>query len=286
MRFTEPYFLDRQLSAGFDIFRVSRDFDTESGFQQRTTGFRLRMGYEILEDLTQALRYTLQSNSVRNIDVNASPVIQAEAGTKSTSSFGQILVYDKRNDKFDPTSGYFLQLDTDFAGLGGTQKFVRGRISGGYFLPLGGDFVLSFVGEYGFVKGIGGKPVALSDRFFLGGNGLRGFERGGVGPRDLTTDDSLGANQFYAGTIELTFPLGLPKEFGLRGRLWTDMGSAFGIDATSPGLVDRAAPRISVGVGISWKSPFGPIRVDVGFPVVKQGFDKKQLFNFTFGTRF
>ncbi len=286
LRFTEPYFLDRKLAAGFDIFRVTRDFDDESGFQQRTTGFRLRMGYEIIDDLTQRLRYSLQSNSVRNIKSDASPIIRAEEGSTSTSSIGQILIYDKRDDRFDPSSGYFLKLDSDFAGLGGSQRFVRARISGGYFVPLGSDIVLSFVGEYGIVKGIAGRRVSLSDRFFLGGNGLRGFEQGGVGPRDLTTDDSLGANQFYAGTVELTFPVGLPKEFGIRGRVWTDIGSAFGIDATSPGLVDKSTPRVSIGVGISWKSPFGPIRVDIGFPIVKQSFDKKQLINFTFGTRF
>ena len=68
--------------------------------------------------------------------------------------------------------------------------------------------------------------------------------------------------------------------------VWSDIGSAFGIDATAPGLVDKAAPRVSIGVGISWKSPFGPIRVDLGFPIVKQSFDKEQLINFTFGTRF
>ena len=286
LRFTEPYFLDRNLAAGFDIFRVTRSFEDESGFQQRTTGFRLRMGYEIIEDLNQSLRYSLQSVSIRNIDPDASPIIRAEEGTTSTSAIGQILIYDKRDDKFDPSSGYFLKLDTDFAGLGGTERFIRARITAGYFVPLGGDFVLSLVGEFGIVKGIAGGRVSLSDRFFLGGNNLRGFEAGGVGPRDLNTGDSLGANQFYAGTVELTFPVGLPKEFGIRGRVWTDIGSAFGIDATGAGLVDKAAPRISVGVGISWKSPFGPVRVDIGIPIIKQSFDKKQLINFTFGTRF
>jgi len=286
LRFTEPYFLDRNLAAGFDIFRVSRDFDNESGFELRTTGFRLRMGYEIIEDLTQRLRYSLQSDSIRNISSTASPIIKMEEGSSLTSAIGQILIYDKRDDKFDPSSGYFIKLDTDFAGLGGSERFVRARLTGGYFVPLGSDVVLGFVGEYGIVQGIGGKSVSLSNRFFLGGNNLRGFEPGGVGPRDLTTGDSVGANQYYGGTVELTFPLGLPEEFGIRGRVWSDVGSAFGIDATAPGLVDKATPRVSIGVGISWKSPFGPIRVDLGFPIVKQSFDKEQLFNFTFGTRF
>ena len=285
LKFTEPYFLDRNLAVGFDLFRVTRDRTDESGFNLRTTGFRLRAGYEIIEDLNQVWRYTLRADSIRDLDSGVSPVILAEQGSTLTSSIGQTLTYDKRDNRFDPTEGYFLRLETDFAGLGGSERYIRAKVTAGYYQSLGGDFVLSFVGEYGIVKGIG-KDVGLADRFFLGGNNLRGFQRGGVGPRDLTTDDALGANQFYAGTIELTFPLGLPKEFGLRGRVWTDAGSAFGIDKTSAGVVDLRSVRVSAGVGISWKSPFGPIRVDIGIPIKKEGFDKKQLVNFTFGTRF
>lgn len=286
LRFTEPYFLDRNLAAGFDLFRVTRDFGSQSGYEQRTTGFRLRAGYEIVPDLTQTWRYTLRGDSIRDISVTASPIIRAEEGSTLTSSVGQILTFDKRDDRLDPTSGYFVSLETDFAGLGGSERFVRGKVTGGYYIPLAEDLIISVVGEIGMVEGIGGKEVGLQDRFFLGGNNLRGFERGGVGPRDLATGDSLGAKRYYAGTVELTFPLGLPKEFGLRGRVWTDIGSAWGIDATLNTLANVTTPRVSAGVGLSWKSPFGPIRVDLGVPVYKQAFDKRQLINFTFGTRF
>lgn len=286
LRFTEPYFLDQNLSAGFDLFRVTRDFGSESSFEQATTGFRLRIGYEIMEDLRQSWRYTFRAESIEGIDEDASPVIQAEEGSALTSSIGQILTFDRRDDPFDPSRGFFVRLETDFAGLGGSERFARVKITGGYFVPLTDDFILSFVGEAGVVQGIFGKDVSLQDRFFLGGNNLRGFERGGVGPRDVTTDDSLGANKFYAATVELTFPLGLPKEFGIRGRVWTDIGAAFDIDTTSAGVRDSRKPRISAGFGLSWKSPFGPVRVDIGIPIRKESFDKKQLFNFTFGTRF
>jgi len=285
LKFTEPYFLDRNIAVGFDLFRITRDRTDESGFNLRTTGFRLRAGYEIIEDLTQTWRYTLRSDAIRDLDSGVSPVILSEQGSTSTSAIGQTLTYDKRDNRFDPTEGYFIRLETDVAGLGGSQRYVRAKVTAGYYQSLGSDFVLSFVGEYGIVHGLG-KNVSLADRFFLGGNNLRGFERGGVGPRDISTDDALGANQFYAGTVELTFPLGLPKEFGLRGRVWTDAGSAFGLDRTSAGVMDTGSIRVSAGVGLSWKSPFGPIRVDIGIPIKKEGFDKKQLVNFTFGTRF
>jgi len=285
LRFTEPYFLDRNLAVGFDLFRITRDRTDESGFNLNTTGFRLRAGYEIIEDLRQHWRYTIRHDTIRDLDSGVSSVIRSEEGSTVTSAIGQTLTYDKRDDRFDPTEGYFVRLETDFAGLGGTQRFVRAKVTAGYYQGLGHDLVLSFVGEYGIVHGIG-KDVSLADRFFLGGNNLRGFERGGVGPRDTVTNDALGANQFYAGTVELTFPLGLPKEFGLRGRVWTDAGSAFGIDRTNPNVVDVNSIRVSAGVGISWKSPFGPVRLDIGFPIKKEGFDKKRLINFNFGARF
>jgi len=285
LKFTEPYFLDRNLAVGFDLFRVTRDRTDESGFNLNTTGFRLRASYEIIEDLRQGWRYTIRNDVIRDLDSGVSSIILSEEGSSVTSAIGQTLTYDKRDDRFDPTEGYFLRLETDFAGLGGTQRYVRAKITAGYYQNLGNDLVLSFVGEYGIVHGIG-KDVGLADRFFLGGNNLRGFERGGVGPRDGATDDSLGANQFYAGTVELTFPLGLPKEFGLRGRVWTDAGSAFGIDRTNSTVVDVRTIRVSAGVGVSWKSPFGPVRLDIGLPLKKEGFDKTRLINFNFGARF
>ena len=286
LKFTEPYFLDRNLAVGFDLFRITRDRTEESGFNLRTTGFRLRAGYEILEDLRQVWRYTIRSDTVRNLDTGVSPVILGEQGNNLTSAIGQSLTYDKRDDRFDPTEGYFIRLATDVAGAGGTERYVRAKVTAGYYQSLGADLVLSFVGEYGIVQGFAGKNVGLADRFFLGGNNLRGFKIGGVGPRDRFTGDSLGANQFYAGTVELTFPLGLPKEFGLRGRVWTDAGSAFGIDNSSTNVIDKRSIRVSAGVGVSWKSPFGPIRLDIGIPIKKEGFDKKQLVNFNFGARF
>jgi outer membrane protein insertion porin family len=285
LRFTEPYFLDRNLAVGYDVFRITRDRSDESGFSLRTTGFRLRASYEIIEDLRQGWRYTIRGDTVNNLNANVSSVIRSEEGASLTSAIGQTLTYDKRDDRFDPTEGYFIRLESDFAGLGGTQRYLRAVVTAGYYQSLGHDLVLSFVGEYGIVHGIG-KDVGLADRFFLGGNNLRGFQRGGVGPRDGATDDSLGANQYYAGTVELTFPLGLPKEFGLRGRVWSDAGSAFGIDRTNITTIDSHSIRVSAGVGISWKSPFGPVRLDIGFPIKKEGFDKTRLLNFNFGARF
>ena len=286
LRYTEPYLFDRNLIAGWDIFRVKRDFSDESGYQERRTGGRLRAGYEIIDDVTQVWRYTLQTNTIANLNADASSFIQAEKGTTSTSAIGQTLTFDKRDDRQDPTSGYFVALDNDVAGLGGSEKFIKSKVTAGKYFPLAPDWVLSAIGEVGYVHGIFGKDVNLANRFFLGGDNLRGFAPGGVGPRDASVGDSLGANKYYAGTLEVSFPLGLPREFGIRGRAFTDFGSAWDIDASGPGLLDVNTIRVSAGVGVSWKSPFGPVRVDLGFPIKKESFDDKQLIRFSFGTRF
>ncbi|MCY4190532.1 MAG: BamA/TamA family outer membrane protein, partial [Rhodospirillaceae bacterium] len=174
---------------------------------------------------------------------------------------------------------------SNFAGLGGSEAFYKISSNAGYWMSVSEGWVIWLLGEANHIGGIG-QDVRLHERFFLGGNNLRGFEFGGVGPRDRRTGDSLGANNFWVVTAEMAFPLGLPKELGLKGRVFTDVGSAFGIDVSGPALLDRATPRVTVGFGLSWRSPLGPLRLNFGFPVAKQSLDQTQLFNFRFGVRF
>jgi outer membrane protein insertion porin family len=105
----------------------------------------------------------------------------------------------------------------------------------------------------------------------------------------LNSDDALGGNQFARGSVELAFPIGLPDEFGVTGHTFTDIGTLSEVDATPQAgerLVDDNSIRLSVGAGISWRSPLGPIRVDLAFPILKESYDKKEEFRFSFGTRF
>ena len=108
----------------------------------------------------------------------------------------------------------------------------------------------------------------------------------GVGPRDRPTEDPLGGKNFYTGTLEMGFPLGLPEEYDIRGRIFTDICSSWDLDKTNANIQDEATPRVSVGAGISWQSPFGPIILDLGFAVVDEPFDRTELVNFSFGTQF
>jgi len=287
LSFTEPYFLDRNLAAGFDLFIRTTDLSDESSFEEDQQGFGLRMGYQLEPKLRHTVRYTLSRQNIDDVEVTASEVVKAQAGSHLTSSVTNEFFLDRLNRRFNPTDGYFGSYSIELAGFGGAEKFVRNKLSSGIYTPLFGSSVIaSLTGELGHIFTFDDDTVKLTNRFYLGGSSLRGFDNAGVGPRDLLTDDAIGGHQFYAGTAELTFPFGLPEEFDIRGSLFSDFGSAWGVDDPFPNLTDDTTTRVSLGVGIGWVSPFGPLRVDFASAVLKEDYDKTQLFSFNFGTRF
>jgi outer membrane protein insertion porin family len=289
LSFTEPYFLDKNIAAGFDLFQIDQKNQLDSTYDQFTLGGALRAGYQISDALRQTLRYTLRTDDISNVQSNASDFIRQQQGTRTSSIVGQVLLYDKRDNRNDPTQGYFLSLGTDFAGLGASVRYAREKVQGAYYYPLKPEWVFSTSGEFGTIHGLG-QGVAIQDRFFVGGDNLRGFATAGIGPRDVTTGDALGGNTYYVGSVALDFPLGLPQEFGITGRFFSDFGSLFSIDLPSSNSTDQLANtpalRLSGGTGVSWKSPLGPIRLDLAYPILKKSFDKKEFFRVGFGTRF
>ena len=285
LSFTEPYFMGKNLSAGFDLFSTSSDLQSESSFDRDTLGFALRSGYRITEPLSQTWRYTLRQDKITNVDSNASLAIKQQEGKFITSSIGQALLNDKRDSKFDPTKGYFIQLDNTLAGLGGDSNYLRNELSGGQFYQVYDKWIVNLGASTGYIIGLG-DDIRIIDRFFLGGKTLRGFADAGVGPRDVATGDSIGGNWFYRGTVGLTFPLGLPNEFGIRGRVFSDAGSIGEHDSTTANIADATTLRMSVGTGILWDSPFGPVNIDFAKALLKEDFDETELFRFSFGTRF
>jgi outer membrane protein insertion porin family len=287
LSFTEPYFLDRNLAAGIDLFIRSTDLTDESSFEEDEAGFGLRMGYQLDPNIRHTVRYLLSRQEINNVDEEASIVVKSQTDQVTKSSITNDFFLDRLNRRFDPTDGYFGSLNVEMAGVGGTEQFMRTEVSTGYFTPLFRSSVIaSLSGEAGYVFTFDDDIVRLTDRFFLGGNSLRGFENAGIGPRDLVTDDAIGGNQFYAGTAELTFPLGLPEEFDIKGSVFTDFGSVWDIEDPFPNLVDDASLRASLGVGLGWVSPFGPIRVDFASALLKEDYDQTKAFSFNFGTRF
>ena len=176
-------------------------------------------------------------------------------------------------------------MGNDVAGLGGDTNYARLTGGGAKYFPLADAWVLSFSVTGGYIVGLG-EDVHLLDRFFVGGDSLRGFTDRGIGPRDRTTQDALGGEWMYSSSMEILFPLGLPAELGLTGRLFTDLGSVGKISPSAPNVGDTGSVRVSVGAGLNWTSPFGPVGIDVGFPVVKEDFDEEELIRVNFGTRF
>ena len=137
-----------------------------------------------------------------------------QAGQHTTSEIGQVLLYDRRDDRLEPSGGYYASLGNDFAGVGFGVDYIRNKVSAGYYYSVAPEWVLSVTGEAGYIFGWNGQNVLIQDRFFVGGDNLRGFQSAGIGPRDSVSGDALGGQKYYLGSVTLGVPLGLPKEFG------------------------------------------------------------------------
>jgi len=286
LSFTEPYFLNRDVSAGFDLFHVTRDLQDQSSFDQTRTGGALRIGYPWSERWRQTVRFRGETNEIDNVDGRASRFIREQEGVRDTLALSQRLTYDNRDSVIFPTEGWYLWLDTEVTGFGGDSQYVSGKTGASYYYPVMDQVVFNVLGEVGAIEGYGDETVAINERYYLGDATLRGFDQAGVGPRDITTDDALGGNRFYRGTAELSFPVGLPEELGILGHAFGDAGSLYEVEVNDPSVVDENAIRASLGLGMSWRSPFGPVRVDFSVPVVKEDYDEEKNFRFNFGTRF
>ena len=286
LSFTEPYFLDRELSAGFDVFRVRRDLKSQSSFSREDIGGSVRVGYPLTEHLEQTVSYTFRTTVVERVSANASALVQAQKGRSTVSLVGQRLDYDVRNDVLRPTSGYLIYQGTDLAGLGGDRDFLRNTGGFSYFYPMDVDWTLNVRADGGAIAGFGDEDIRLTDRFFLGGSNFRGFKQGGIGPRDRPTSDALGGNFYWTATGEMEFPIGLPRELGILGRTFTDWGSLFDIDQSSDRLADDSSPRASAGIGLSYYSPLGPMQFDWAKAFLKEDYDQTELFRFSIGLAF
>ncbi|MFH1158137.1 MAG: outer membrane protein assembly factor BamA [Pseudomonadota bacterium] len=284
--FTEPYFLKRDLSAGIDLFHVTQDLQDQSSYNSRRSGGGLRLGYPLSERWRQNLNYRYERNEITDVLATASLYIQQQEGKRDTSAVAQTLIYDTRDSRLAPTEGFIGRINTEVAGLGGEARYAKARVGGTYYYPVVDKWVLSLLGEVGYIHGWGGETVRINERFYMGGDTLRGFADSGIGPRDSGSDDALGGNRFWRGSVELDFPTGLPEDLGLRAHVFSDVGDLWTLDDSGGGIQDVSSVRMAAGGGISWRSPLGPVRIDLSRPVLRESFDKVQQFRFSFGTRF
>ena len=167
LSFTEPYFLDRNIAAGFDLFEIktSPTANFFSGvtppYQQFSYGGALRTGYQISENLRQTLKYTARSDNITDLQPNTSLFIVLQAGQHTTSEIGQVLLYDRRDDRLDPSGGYYASLGNDFAGVGFGVDYVRNKVNAGYYYSVFPEWVLSVTGEAGYIFGWNGQNVLI-----------------------------------------------------------------------------------------------------------------------------
>lgn len=290
--FTEPYFLGRKIQFGIDAFATETDLQAESSFDSRQIGGGLRFGFPVSENSSVVLRYNFTNRRISDVAAGASLAIQQARGTTNTSQVGLSWVYDTLDSPANPTSGFRIVIDQDLAGLGGDTYFWRAESRATYFYSIWDGVRLMLRGTGGYIGSLNNHKVDIIDRFYKGGESFRGFERSGIGPRDLTpgsNDDSLGGQAYAIGTAEISFPVGLPEEFGLRGAVFTDWGTIFEAheSKSNPFVVGNSPDlRASVGVSILWSSPLGPLRFDLAYPFLKESFDKVEYFRFSAGTRF
>ncbi len=293
---TDPYFLDRNLIAGFDLFRTVTDSYTAAAssfnYSESDVGADVRLGFRYNANVRQSFTYTLSQRDVYDVPAGSSVYVLDEAGVSSLSQISQSLTFDYVDDDLQPTSGLLVDLTTDFAGAGGTAKYVRLSPDASYYIPLEHVFgskawVLKLAATGGDLIPILGYKDRIIDRFFLGGDSLRGFADGGVGPHDATTGDSLGGRIMWTQTTELHFPLPVSPDLGVTGFAFVDVGSLYeSRPLAGQPVYDSKSPRVGTGVGVSWNTPFGLINLSLAEPIVKQKDDQIQQFRVSFGTRF
>ncbi|MEM8791109.1 MAG: outer membrane protein assembly factor BamA [Pseudomonadota bacterium] len=295
--FTEPKFLDRDLRIGMRAFFIQDDRTDESSFQVDRFGFTPFLGFPLGENTDFGARYNIVRDDIET-DSSTSPIIIADEGGRLKSSVAYTITHDQRNDPIEPTSGYLLAFDQEFAGIGGSARFVRTEGSAKTWRGLFDDDVIFSSELEGGALFSFGEDTQINDRFFLGGDSFRGFASQGIGPRDVFpgSDDSLGGNYFLVWRNEVSFPLGLPEELGIFGGAFIDIGSLWNLDkddafdSTGNLITDVQSEvfelRAAAGGLLFIQTPFGPLELSAAFPLISEDFDEEELFRVSVGTRF
>jgi outer membrane protein insertion porin family len=293
LSFTEPYFLGRPLAAGFDLYKVLTDYD-QADYQGNTTAAGLRLGFPTSEYGAVGLRYTFRIDKITPFG-DAPTAIQLAAGTADTSAIGYSYDYNTLDDPIKPTKGVTFDFSQDFAGFGGTLKYLRTEMQfSGRRKMFWDEFVGKIAFSAGYITAYDGQDVRLNERFFKGGDSFRGFQLAGIGPRVVNEGSrgAIGGNAYAIGTVELRLPDFLPTDYGISTSLFSDFGTLGHIDSgvtctnikAASCIKDNLGMRASAGLAIGWKSPFGPVEIDFGVPFIKQRYDKTQIIRFSAGT--
>ena len=287
--FIEPAFLRRDLAFGLSVFADETDQEN-AAYNTRNVGTRVSLGFPVSEMGRMDVFYRISQDSITNVTTNSSPILQRETGELLTSSLGLGYSYDSRGTGLNPEAGVFLNFSTELAGIGGDTEYVRSTATAIAETSIMREEVsLRAAFEVGGLNMLTGNS-RVPDRFFLSSRQLRGFEAGGVGPRDLgaTNQDALGGNFFAAARFEAAFPLGLPDEYGITGGVFYDIGTLWGLDdVAGASLVDDDLHwRSTVGFSIFWDTAIGPLRFNFSRALDTQAYDRTRDFDLTIEARF
>ncbi|HXW27554.1 MAG TPA: outer membrane protein assembly factor BamA, partial [Xanthobacteraceae bacterium] len=306
----EPYFLGSRASAGVDVFGKQTIANSYQSYGTETYGAAFSVSTPLTDELGTQWRYSLYNQSL-SLAPNLAPCspsnpppcgeaslpVQQAAlnGPAWVSSVGNTTAYDTRDNKKNPKSGVYVELKQDIAGAGGDEKFLRTTGDVRYYHEVAPDIVAMGRVQGGYAAGWDGQQVPLMNSFFGGPQLVRGFAPNGFGPRDLTpgsTMDNVGGTKYFVTTAEVQSGIpNLPADFGLKVAVFADAGSVWGYGGPiyfpsfgqSIQLADSTFIRSSVGAGLVWDSPVGPLRVDYAIPVTKTGYDVLQPFHFGYG---
>ncbi len=290
----DPYFLDKNLSFGGDLYKTDREW---TDFSKKTTGGDIKFGFPLSENARAFFLYRYERKNIYDVDVNASQTIKDQKGESSLSSILASLTHDNTDYRLDPSRGGISELSLEYAGLGGSDRFARYIVDHRHFWPVFFGTVFSLHGQIGYVQQVGGRDIPIDERFYLGGiHTVRGFKSREVGPRMRRTssnvDPATGAELVTGSDFEFTggdkeayfnaeyvFPL--VKDLGLKGLLFFDTGNAWAEDQDF-----FSSMRYSVGAGIRWFSPLGPLRLEWGYNLQPKDFESRSQFEFSIGNFF
>jgi outer membrane protein insertion porin family len=290
-RFTEPYLMGRPLAAGIVLYKVITDFSQQIGYISSIAAVGTNLTFPVSEFGKFSPHYNYQYTDIEPV-TGASLAVQLAGGHYSASSIGYTYSYDTRDDFIRPTKGWDFAFSQDVAGLSGDLKYLRSVLGMEYFHPFFFNLVGEFALSAGYISGYGGQGIPINERFFKGGPSFRGFRIAGVGPRDSVGEAALGGQAFAIGTYQVRLPQILPQDYGISLSAFSDFGTLGLIKGiqkicnASQCIRDDLSIRATVGIAINWRSPFGPVEIDVGTPIVMENYDKPEAIRFSAGTTF
>lgn len=277
--FRDPWFLNKPVSFSTGIYKTTREYIE---YDKEAFGLYLSLGKSLSEYWRGDISYNFEKATISNVDAEASAIVRDQEGSRITSSISPSVTRDTRDSYLDPMRGSRHAVSFTFAGLGGSNAFIKGSLDSAWYFPWGQT---SFMvrGRLGYARGIFGKKLPLYERFYVGGiYSIRGLGFGEAGPRDPKTNDPIGGTEELIFNTEYIFPI-LP-EMKLKGVVFFDAGNSY----DEFRVPDIGLLRYTTGLGLRWISPMGPIRIEWGYNLHKdpKRDESSSKFEFAFGSFF